>query len=96
MPMICPGCNEPINEEGIATAVKRGEDYWHRRCECATTVEYGLIEKLFEMQDDFKADPTTAMADLIGNLGLFADIRTGIDFKDAVRRGLKYWREERG
>jgi hypothetical protein len=68
--------------------------YWHRTCHLERDPQYGLMDKLFKLQDDWKEDPNTALADLIGTLGHFATIN-GIDFAEAVRRGLGYWEDER-
>ncbi len=97
MELICPGCHKPIAEEGIdfeTQVVLRGECYWHRVCDLQRRPEWDLMVRLFRKQDDWKEDPNTALADLIGDLGHFAD-NHGIDFEQAVRRGLKYWEEER-
>lgn len=96
--LLCAGCGEPINPDDLAyelrAVTRSGKDY-HRTCWTKASPEFPLMTQLFEMQDDPDDDPTTAMADLIGNLGHFATVRTGIDFAEAVRRGLTYWREER-
>ena len=95
---LCAGCNQPIPEDDCCdprcTFMDKNKKWWHRACHVATTPEYNLMDRLFRLQDDWKADPETALADLIGNLGHFATIQ-GIDFEEAIRRGLSYWQEEK-
>ena len=95
--ILCAGCNQPINGDALAFetgALLRFHKPWHRPCHLKTTPEYRLMEKVFRLQDDWKNDPETALSDLIGDLGHFATIK-GIDFEEAIRRGVGYWQEER-
>ena len=93
---LCPGCNQPIPEDDCCDphCIFAFDRWWHRPCHLNTTPEYSLMERLFRLQDDWKADPETALSDLIGNLGHFATIQ-GIDFEEAIRRGVGYWQEEK-
>ena len=93
---LCPGCGKRIPAKDACDPLcilGADNNYWHRVCHLATTPEYGLMERLFRLQDDWKEDPETALADLIGNLGHFATIQ-GIDFEEAVSRGLSYHQAE--
>ena len=92
----CPGCKQPIKNADIGDPKTRlREDrYWHHSCDLKRDPQFPLMEQLFKLQDDSKADPKTALADLIGNLGHFATIKR-IDFPEAVRRGLGYWEDEK-
>ena len=88
----CPGCKKPV--VGGDPSMYHQNRYWHRTCHLERDPQYDLMDRLFKLQDDYKADSETALADLIGNLGHFATIQ-GIDFAEAVRRGLGYWEDER-
>ena len=95
--ILCAFCDEPIPEDDLAyemRAVLRNKKPYHRTCWLATTREYSLMERLFRSQDEYKQDPETAMADLIGDLGHYCTINA-IDFEEAVRRGMNYWRDEK-
>jgi hypothetical protein len=95
--LLCAGCQKPVNVDDLAfetRAVTRRGKPWHRGCHLQTTKEYHLMDRLFKLQDDWRIEPETALADLIGDLGHFADLQ-GIDFEEAIRRGTKYWDEER-
>lgn len=94
--VICPGCSGliPEDQQGDPLCIEHRGKQWHRQCRLIASREYNIINLLFQEQDDYKEDPDTALADLIGNLGHFADIQ-GIDFEEAIRRGVGYWQEER-
>ena len=100
--ILCPGCNKPVKPEDCDTKniLHRGTE-WHRPCAMKDSGEHGAINKVFLMQDDTGCDPTTAMADMIGNIGHFCDAfnkgkrKNKIDFAEAIRRGVRYWEAER-
>ena len=102
MPNICPGCGIPLKSKDNDTKNIWWEyDWWHRICQLKDSGEISLIRQLFEKQDDFDCDPTTAMADAIGQIGHFCNhFNKGkrkehkIDFARAVERGVRYWEEE--
>lgn len=96
----CPRCGRRVSADPDKHMVLDNARL-HRACAMQETGEYALIDQLFNMQDEPDEDPTTAMADLIGDIGHFAashnkSKRGGkrIDFEDAVRRGLNYYQEE--
>ena len=92
----CPGCGKriPAKDACDPHCVFAFDKWWHRPCHLKATPEYRLRDKLFRLQGDcWKEDPQTALSDLIGNLGHFATIQ-GIDFEEAIRRGVGYWQEE--
>ena len=98
----CPGCNRGTKSKDFDTKlILHDGQYWHRTCRLEASGEYAKILTLFKEQDDHVEDPTTAMADLIGQIGQFVLIHnkdkaqeSQIDFPEAVRRGLSYWRDE--
>lgn len=99
---ICPECNKTIREKDTDTkAIWCEDEHWHRVCYLKHSGEYALMLRLLQMQDDPDIDPTTAMADLIGDFGHFSEgFNKGkkrsrrIDFEDSMRRALNYYHEE--
>ena len=94
--ILCAGCGKRIPEKDACDphCIFIDKKWWHRTCHLPATPEYGLMDRLFRLQGDWEADPETALSDLIGNLGHFATIQ-GIDFEEAIRRGVGYWQEEK-
>lgn len=97
----CPGCDKPVKPKDYDTKnIWWRDDWWHRICRLKDSGEYESIRQLFEAQDDTDCDPTTSMADAIGQIGHFCnDFNKGkrknrIDFARAVERGVRYWEEE--
>jgi hypothetical protein len=92
---VCPGCHKVIREADLGDPLTEQVDkrWWHRPCLFATTQEYRLIDRALRLHSDYKADPETALADLIGDLGHYATLK-GIDFEESMRRGMQFWLEE--
>lgn len=99
--MTCVKCNRQIRGDFDTKAIKGPGGWMHHRCFVKSDGQTELIDALMAKQDDHTIDPTTAMADLIGNLGHYCEAynrahpKRKIDFEDAMRRGLGYWRDER-
>ena len=93
----CPFCGLRIAAEDVdfgRRAVLAPDGKWrHRVCHFARTEKFKATEKLFQLQDDPKTDPETSLADLIGDLALFAKIKE-INFERALDRGRRFAEEE--
>lgn len=92
----CSHCHKPIKPEAVefgVGAVLRDNGWIHRRCDYETSPRYDATLRLFKIMDDWKADPETALADIIGDLAQFAEIQ-GINFLSALERGRRYAEEE--